>query len=83
MMKQWQGPLAWRGDYVHEFGCAGEIAQSSALEVGMVGVNDMLLAAAEILFGGVKESGFGREGGQLGILNDLEPQSSSGSAEAR
>jgi len=40
----------------------------------MVGVNDMMLAAAEIPFGGVKESGFGREGGQLGILDYLEPQ---------
>lgn len=47
---------------------------SSALEVGMVGVNDMLLAAAEIPFGGTKDSGFGREGGQLGILDYLEPQ---------
>jgi succinate-semialdehyde dehydrogenase/glutarate-semialdehyde dehydrogenase len=47
---------------------------SSALEVGMVGVNDMLLAAAEIPFGGTKDSGFGREGGQLGIFDYLEPQ---------
>ena len=47
---------------------------ASALEVGMVGVNDMMLAAAEIPFGGVKESGFGREGGQIGILDYLEPQ---------
>ncbi|HZZ63514.1 MAG TPA: NAD-dependent succinate-semialdehyde dehydrogenase [Roseiarcus sp.] len=47
---------------------------ASALEVGMVGVNDMMLAAVEIPFGGVKESGFGREGGQIGILDYLEPQ---------
>ncbi|MET3926980.1 NAD-dependent succinate-semialdehyde dehydrogenase [Devosia sp. 2618] len=45
---------------------------SEALEVGMVGVNDMLLAAAEIPFGGIKESGMGREGGALGILDYLE-----------
>jgi succinate-semialdehyde dehydrogenase/glutarate-semialdehyde dehydrogenase len=45
---------------------------SDALEAGMVGVNDMMLAAAEIPFGGIKESGFGREGGQLGILDYLE-----------
>jgi succinate-semialdehyde dehydrogenase/glutarate-semialdehyde dehydrogenase len=47
---------------------------SEALEVGMVGVNDMLLAAAEIPFGGIKESGTGREGGRLGILDYLEPK---------
>lgn len=45
---------------------------ANALEAGMVGVNDMLLAAAEVPFGGIKESGFGREGGQLGILDYLE-----------
>jgi succinate-semialdehyde dehydrogenase/glutarate-semialdehyde dehydrogenase len=47
---------------------------ASALEVGMVGVNEMMLAAAEIPFGGVKESGFGREGGRLGIFDYLEPK---------
>lgn len=38
-----------------------------ALEVGMVGVNSGILSAAESPFGGVKESGFGREGGREGI----------------
>ena len=33
----------------------------------MVGVNHLLLASAEIPFGGVKQSGFGREGGAEGI----------------
>jgi succinate-semialdehyde dehydrogenase/glutarate-semialdehyde dehydrogenase len=47
---------------------------AEALEVGMVGVNDMLLAAAEIPFGGIKESGMGREGGKLGIFDYLEPK---------
>lgn len=42
------------------------------LEVGMVGINDMLLATAEAPFGGVKESGMGREGGMLGIRDYLE-----------
>ncbi len=40
---------------------------SEGLEVGMVGVNHLLLAAAEIPFGGIKQSGFGREGGAEGI----------------
>jgi succinate-semialdehyde dehydrogenase / glutarate-semialdehyde dehydrogenase len=47
---------------------------SEALEVGMVGVNDMLLATAEAPFGGIKESGMGREGGALGIHDYLEPK---------
>ncbi|UTS82626.1 NAD-dependent succinate-semialdehyde dehydrogenase [Phaeobacter piscinae] len=44
------------------------------LEVGMVGVNEMLLATAEAPFGGVKESGMGREGGTLGIQDYLDPK---------
>jgi succinate-semialdehyde dehydrogenase / glutarate-semialdehyde dehydrogenase len=65
------------------FGLAGYVFTSSlrtatlaseALEVGMVGVNDMLLAAAEAPFGGIKESGMGREGGALGIRDYLEPK---------
>lgn len=40
---------------------------AEALEVGMVGVNNMLIATAEAPFGGVKRSGFGREGGSEGI----------------
>ena len=40
---------------------------TEALEVGMVGVNIGLLSAAEIPFGGVKMSGYGREGGRQGI----------------
>lgn len=47
---------------------------SEDLEVGMVGVNEMLLATAEAPFGGVKESGMGREGGSLGIHDYLEPK---------
>jgi succinate-semialdehyde dehydrogenase/glutarate-semialdehyde dehydrogenase len=47
---------------------------SEALEVGMVGVNEVLLAAAEMPFGGVKESGMGREGGAFGIRDYLDPK---------
>ena len=31
------------------------------METGMVGVNDALISAVEAAFGGVKESGLGRE----------------------
>lgn len=40
---------------------------SKALEVGMVGVNEGLISTAEAPFGGVKESGIGREGSHHGI----------------
>lgn len=40
---------------------------AEALEVGMVGVNLGMLSACESPFGGVKGSGYGREGGTQGI----------------
>ena len=42
------------------------------LETGMVGVNEGLLSAVEAPFGGVKESGLGREGSKCGIDEFLE-----------
>ena len=39
------------------------------LETGMVGVNDALISAVEAAFGGVKESGLGREVRYLIFLN--------------
>jgi succinate-semialdehyde dehydrogenase/glutarate-semialdehyde dehydrogenase len=47
---------------------------ADALEAGMVGINDFTLAASEAPFGGVKESGIGREGGTFGIREYLEPK---------
>ena len=40
---------------------------AEGLDVGMVGVNNLVIATAEAPFGGVKQSGFGREGGSEGI----------------
>jgi len=40
---------------------------AEALEVGMVGVNTGLISDAAAPFGGVKESGFGREGSKYGV----------------
>ena len=48
---------------------------AEALEVGMVGVNLGLLSACESPFGGVKESGYGREGGRQGIEEYLTTKS--------
>uniref|UniRef100_A0A6G1SMZ5 Succinate-semialdehyde dehydrogenase, mitochondrial n=1 Tax=Aceria tosichella TaxID=561515 RepID=A0A6G1SMZ5_9ACAR len=40
---------------------------SKRLESGMVGVNEGVISACEAPFGGVKESGLGREGSHLGL----------------
>jgi succinate-semialdehyde dehydrogenase/glutarate-semialdehyde dehydrogenase len=45
---------------------------SEALEYGIVGANDALPSNAKAPFGGVKESGFGREGGPQGIDEYLD-----------
>ncbi|WP_205783824.1 NAD-dependent succinate-semialdehyde dehydrogenase [Microbacterium sp. 10M-3C3] len=42
---------------------------SEGIEAGMVGVNNIALATAEAPFGGVKLSGYGREGGSEGVLD--------------
>ncbi|XP_036612945.1 succinate-semialdehyde dehydrogenase, mitochondrial [Trichosurus vulpecula] len=42
------------------------------LEVGMVGVNEGILSTVECPFGGVKQSGLGREGSKYGIDEYLE-----------
>lgn len=47
-------------------------AISSSLAVGMVGVNTGLVSNPAAPFGGIKESGLGREGGRLGIEEFLD-----------
>lgn len=44
-----------------------------ALDVGMVGVNQGIVSNASAPFGGVKQSGIGREGGYEGIEEYLRP----------
>jgi len=43
-----------------------------ALEYGMVGVNTGLISTAEVPFGGMKQSGLGREGSRHGIEDYVE-----------
>ncbi|PGH58849.1 hypothetical protein CRT60_02315 [Azospirillum palustre] len=43
-----------------------------ALEYGMVGINTGLISTAVTPFGGVKQSGFGREGSRYGIEDYVE-----------
>jgi succinate-semialdehyde dehydrogenase/glutarate-semialdehyde dehydrogenase len=45
---------------------------SEALEYGMIGLNTGLLSTEVAPFGGVKESGIGREGSKYGILDYTE-----------
>jgi succinate-semialdehyde dehydrogenase/glutarate-semialdehyde dehydrogenase len=40
---------------------------AEGLESGMVGVNNLVIATAEAPFGGIKHSGYGREGGREGL----------------
>lgn len=45
---------------------------AEAIEAGMVGVNTGLISTEVAPFGGVKESGLGREGSKYGIGDYLE-----------
>ncbi|MDE9367680.1 NAD-dependent succinate-semialdehyde dehydrogenase [Luteipulveratus sp. YIM 133132] len=56
--------------FTRDFGRA--IRVSEALEYGMVGVNQGIVSNPAAPFGGVKASGFGREGGFEGIEEYLE-----------
>ncbi|MCA3754283.1 MAG: aldehyde dehydrogenase family protein, partial [Phenylobacterium sp.] len=45
---------------------------SEGLETGMVGINTGLISTEVAPFGGVKESGLGREGSRYGLEEYLE-----------
>ena len=45
---------------------------AEALEYGMVGINEGILSTEVAPFGGVKESGIGREGARQGLEEFLE-----------
>jgi len=56
--------------YTEDMSQAWRVAEN--LEVGMVGVNESILSSAEAPFGGVKQSGLGREGSKYGIDEFIE-----------
>ena len=56
--------------YTRDLGRAWRLAER--LDYGMVGINAGLISTAEAAFGGVKQSGLGREGGRSGIDDYLE-----------
>ena len=56
--------------YTRDIGRVWRVAE--ALEYGMVGINTGLVSTEIAPFGGVKESGTGREGSKYGIEDYLE-----------
>lgn len=56
--------------YTRDLGRAWRV--SDALEYGMVGINEVAISNEIAPFGGVKESGFGREGSKYGIDEYLD-----------
>jgi succinate-semialdehyde dehydrogenase/glutarate-semialdehyde dehydrogenase len=56
--------------YTRDLARAWRVAE--ALEYGMVGINDGLISTEVAPFGGVKQSGLGREGSKYGIEDYLE-----------
>jgi succinate-semialdehyde dehydrogenase/glutarate-semialdehyde dehydrogenase len=56
--------------YTSDLGRAFRVMEG--LKYGMVGVNEGLITTVEAPFGGVKESGVGREGGHQGIEDYLD-----------
>lgn len=60
------------GAYVHTTDLSRALRLAERLEVGMVGVNTGVFSDPAAPFGGVKESGLGREGGRHGLGEFLE-----------
>jgi succinate-semialdehyde dehydrogenase/glutarate-semialdehyde dehydrogenase len=58
--------------YVYTRDLRRAIRVIEGLETGMVGLNQGMVSNANAPFGGVKQSGFGREGGREGIREYLE-----------
>jgi succinate-semialdehyde dehydrogenase / glutarate-semialdehyde dehydrogenase len=58
--------------YVYTSDLKRALRVAEALEVGMLGVNQGMVSNPAAPFGGVKESGFGREGGREGMEEYLE-----------
>lgn len=58
--------------YIYTRDLARGLRLCEQLEVGMVGLNRGLVSDPAAPFGGVKQSGLGREGGHEGIAEYLE-----------
>jgi succinate-semialdehyde dehydrogenase / glutarate-semialdehyde dehydrogenase len=60
--------------YVYTRDLARGLAVGEAIDTGMVGLNRGIVSDPAAPFGGVKQSGLGREGGHHGLLEFLEPK---------
>lgn len=58
--------------YVYTSDLAAGLRVSEQLDSGMVGLNRAVVSDPAAPFGGVKESGLGREGGHEGLLEYTE-----------
>ena len=58
--------------YIYTNNLSKALRTFEALKFGIVGINDINPTAAAAPFGGVKESGLGREGGKEGIEEYLD-----------
>jgi succinate-semialdehyde dehydrogenase / glutarate-semialdehyde dehydrogenase len=58
--------------YVYTSGLKRALRVCEGLQTGMVGLNQGMVSNAAAPFGGIKHSGFGREGGVEGIEEYLE-----------
>ena len=58
--------------YFHTRDYARLLRVAERLEYGIVGANDGIISSAAAPFGGIKESGYGREGGPQGIDEYLD-----------
>jgi succinate-semialdehyde dehydrogenase/glutarate-semialdehyde dehydrogenase len=56
--------------YTRDIGRVWRVGE--ALEYGMVGINEGIISTAEAPFGGMKQSGIGREGSHHGVEEYLE-----------
>ena len=56
--------------YTQDLGRAFRL--QDGLEYGLIGINEVLIVTPEIPFGGLKESGLGKEGGWQGLDDYLE-----------
>jgi succinate-semialdehyde dehydrogenase/glutarate-semialdehyde dehydrogenase len=60
--------------YVYSGDLSRALRVGKGIETGMLGINRGLMSDPAAPFGGVKQSGLGREGGVTGILEFMEPK---------